>query len=150
MLITYRHTHFSMPNTQSRSPYSLECVSTPASYPCPLPLPSLPAISATYSFNSGALALAKRSSAATSCTLACYVSHGSSSLIMNYMFAPLAMRGVENFKEPNVSSLLQEEAMCRCIYNNVSSCRQLQNNSCLLYTSPSPRDRQKSRMPSSA
>ena len=31
---------------------------------------------------------------------------------------------------------------------NVSS--SMQNNPCLLYTSPSPRDRQKSRMPSSA
>ena len=28
--------------------------------------------------------------------------------------------------------------------------RSSQNNTCLLYTSPSPRDRQKSRMPSSA
>ena len=33
---------------------------------------------------------------------------------------------------------------------NLSSNSFLNNRSCLLYTSPSPRDRQKSRMPSSA
>ena len=34
--------------------------------------------------------------------------------------------------------------------NGYQVCRQLKQNPCLLYTSPSPRDRQKSRMPSSA
>ena len=33
---------------------------------------------------------------------------------------------------------------------NMCGCRNMQPNFCLLYTSPSPRDRQKSRMPSSA
>ena len=34
--------------------------------------------------------------------------------------------------------------------NEIRSLKKEQNTSCLLYTSPSPRDRQKSRMPSSA
>ena len=35
-------------------------------------------------------------------------------------------------------------------YVGYKSLEDLMNNTCLLYTSPSPRDRQKSRMPSSA
>ena len=49
----------------------------------------------------------------------------------------------------NFQETLSEE------YRNAAATKQdlassVQNNSCLLYTSPSPRDRQKSRMPSSA
>ena len=38
-----------------------------------------------------------------------------------------------------------EAPVCREVPNSTA-----QNSNCLLYTSPSPRDRQKSRMPSSA
>ena len=47
-------------------------------------------------------------------------------------------------KDVNISTTSQEYANLRWVMNDKLS------NFCLLYTSPSPRDRQKSRMPSSA
>ena len=45
-----------------------------------------------------------------------------------------------------VDATREELRYLDCVYMNMG----LYGNSCLLYTSPSPRDRQKSRMPSSA
>ena len=47
--------------------------------------------------------------------------------------------------EDRIFELVQSDYFKKIVAGNVST-----GNSCLLYTSPSPRDRQKSRMPSSA
>ena len=51
-----------------------------------------------------------------------------------------------------VSSLAQTDALAKLLIEKGLITREefMQKISCLLYTSPSPRDRQKSRMPSSA
>ena len=41
-------------------------------------------------------------------------------------------------------------AFAVAIYDTIIGCEATEDYTCLLYTSPSPRDRQKSRMPSSA
>ena len=55
--------------------------------------------------------------------------------------------------EPNFDTIVEgdgiHEVVLYCLHGS-SKQIDLSDNSCLLYTSPSPRDRQKSRMPSSA
>ena len=48
------------------------------------------------------------------------------------------------------SSYSKKKKIKKNIVNGVAYVQSTFNNTCLLYTSPSPRDRQKSRMPSSA
>ena len=45
---------------------------------------------------------------------------------------------------------LHTESAQELVFTSLNGCRVVVAHSCLLYTSPSPRDRQKSRMPSSA
>ena len=52
------------------------------------------------------------------------------------------------FKKKGLLKRLKEEKFIRTDLQTFETDRQ--TNNCLLYTSPSPRDRQKSRMPSSA
>ena len=66
-----------------------------------------------------------------------------------------------NFKAPEIKELQPRllvlgvggaggNAINEMIENNMQGVEFIAVNTCLLYTSPSPRDRQKSRMPSSA
>ena len=56
-----------------------------------------------------------------------------------------AIAGYQLFKEPTHADVLQAVAITKKVKVPHEEC-----HDCLLYTSPSPRDRQKSRMPSSA
>ena len=53
------------------------------------------------------------------------------------------------YKMLDISNKILYIGKAKNLFNRVKSYTNL-NNHCLLYTSPSPRDRQKSRMPSSA
>ena len=53
-------------------------------------------------------------------------------------------------KNKNIEKILTVTEIVDLIINTSQSIQLHNTNSCLLYTSPSPRDRQKSRMPSSA
>ena len=55
-----------------------------------------------------------------------------------------------NEPELNYRATIIWDNMTTVVENGVEVSRVYKDNSCLLYTSPSPRDRQKSRMPSSA
>ena len=78
-----------------------------------------------------------------------YIKNASDSLFSFEIIPPLKGKGIENlyegidplmeFNPPFINVTYHREEF---IYKNMGDC--------LLYTSPSPRDRQKSRMPSSA
>ena len=55
------------------------------------------------------------------------------------------VKQIENTVEETVV-----DNVAQAVENTVENVSEVVNNTCLLYTSPSPRDRQKSRMPSSA
>ena len=57
---------------------------------------------------------------------------------------------VERFPLSSIVSIEEEECFGLCIIASTRDSRVMKIEICLLYTSPSPRDRQKSRMPSSA
>eukprot|EP01015_Nassula_variabilis_P029493 TRINITY_DN6328_c0_g2_i1.p1 TRINITY_DN6328_c0_g2~~TRINITY_DN6328_c0_g2_i1.p1 ORF type:complete len:141 (-),score=36.30 TRINITY_DN6328_c0_g2_i1:55-477(-) len=57
--------------------------------------------------------------------------------------------GEDKFYQPLARILLKEKKM-KLVKEIIDEKKQEESKSCLLYTSPSPRDRQKSRMPSSA
>ena len=68
------------------------------------------------------------------------ISHGSERFVTGFEDLPL-MRGMKEATESNVAF---DTVHGRVLVSFA------QSSDCLLYTSPSPRDRQKSRMPSSA
>ena len=64
----------------------------------------------------------------------------------DFRILPIVLDALKKPREPR--SILNY--MCACDTTNPETRESLNNEDCLLYTSPSPRDRQKSRMPSSA
>ena len=57
-------------------------------------------------------------------------------------------QGLNGYRKTDLD--LEIERELREMMDNGENTKDTKGNSCLLYTSPSPRDRQKSRMPSSA
>ena len=71
--------------------------------------------------------------------------------------AVAAMQGCQLIGRPECDVILAECVVYLArakksheVYNAMNKVKQLLTNTCLLYTSPSPRDRTRSRMPSSA
>ena len=66
-------------------------------------------------------------------------------LVDDMGYGDLGCMGCQDIATPNIDRLANEGVRFTDFYANAPVC-----SPCLLYTSPSPRDRQKSRMPSSA
>ena len=61
-----------------------------------------------------------------------------------------ALKNIENFAAGNMNSSMPIEAQIGHLTINPNDKKYYESHGCLLYTSPSPRDRTRSRMPSSA
>ena len=64
--------------------------------------------------------------------------------------AKAALGGIVDGKMVDLSHLIDQDAQLAIVTDKSPEALEIVRHSCLLYTSPSPRDRQKSRMPSSA
>src|SRR5674476_1397654 len=87
--------------------------------------------------------LAKKEGLAGATVLKGILGYGASSVIHSYKFWEVTD------KLPVIIELIDEDVKIRSFYETIRQQLESMRYGCLLYTSPSPRDRQKSRMPSS-
>ena len=72
------------------------------------------------------------------------------SLLSSFLFVHASAEQVDSLLQDKSIKSFKNRALLSYYYDHTSHCENAPTKNCLLYTSPSPRDRQKSRMPSSA
>ena len=77
-------------------------------------------------------------------------SNGSSTMVQGFYFEDIDDDLNLNFKKGTISANPRTKEKVKYVANTKDGKQEAFSNSCLLYTSPSPRDRTRSRMPSSA